>query len=503
MGTIYYREPAAKPAVLFVMERGENVKAYSFRSNMSFGRNTVSRAYDIGVASRIVSGDKGRHGEFSVIDGKFYYTDNNSYNGSFVNDKYINDATVEIKNGDTIRIDSEEHNDADPVLILFSTSFGTAFDGRTQWRRKSLEKGKNTIGRYKENDICLNDFFVSGSHAVIDYNGRCYTVTDCGSTNGTKVNNTFIKKGEIAELKNFDVIKMADTSFIYFGNEVIFNIADEYIPHCLTVDIDDAGVRNRVNKSWFAYKYKMILKDIRIKLKTGDFVLVLGGAGTGKTTLINSLMGIIRANGKITFDGTDLYSDSKLLRSKIGLVPQFSTTRQSDTVYNTIMDSALVRLSGREYSKAEVVRRVDEIIEMLGLTALKDNQISSLSGGQKKKVEVAMQAIGNQSVFILDEPDSGMDSANGEDLMRSLNTLKEKGKIVAVITHSPDNGKKYFTKVLVLARNRDNVAQVAFWGNCEDAFDFFGAKSYREIIKAVADASDAEKYIEKYKEQQI
>ena len=257
---------------------------------------------------------------------------------------------------------------------------------------------------------------------------------------------------------------------------------------------------------------RLLLKDIRAEFHAGDFVLILGGSGTGKTTLIRAILGESRAEGRVLLDGSDLYSDLRRLRPMIAMVPQFLTLRRNDTVRDTLADTAALRL-GRVCSRREQLRRVDEVLESIGITEYADKYIRQLRGGQQKKVAVADQLIGQQSVFICDEPDSGLDAASRIQQMEMLGEISRQGKIVIVISHAPDDAvalsdgsrRRLFSKVVVLARSSaDSAGHLAFCGSTEDALKFFGVRRLEDIMLKVNPVSEggqgrADEFIERYR----
>ena len=259
---------------------------------------------------------------------------------------------------------------------------------------------------------------------------------------------------------------------------------------------------------------KTLLRDVRFSADTGDFVLILGGSGAGKTTLVNAILGDGKADGEVILDGLDLYKNFKTMKSQIGLVPQFINLRLNDKVRQTLMDIADIKLDGKYYSKEDKNRRVDEVLNRVGVKGLENHLIRQLSGGQKKKVSVAAQLVGFQKVFICDEPDSGLDAASRVQQMEILKEIADNGKIVMVISHEPDDAVNsitneiLFTKVLVLAKSSsDNAGHLAFFGSPYEALEFFGVTRLQDIMKEInpdyeGGKGKADFYINKYLMQQ-
>lgn len=489
--TVYYKPLPPKPATLLIVERNKPINLISLSGSMKIGREYENSTNDINIRSGIVSRN---HGEiiYEDVEGVYYYRDNNSLNGTYYNGvklEQLNDRgtrAVRLSDGDILRIDCENllNPRSDAVILVFSTKFSAD----EIWKRYPLEgQSLVNIGRGIAKGISLTDFMASRNHAVMNNIDNTWHITDCGSVNGLAVNKNILQ-GTRA-LNVFDVINIANTTLIYLGNEVIYNQvqmnSEQYVRKersvVMSVNIDEVKVRK-----FNSLAKKTLLSHIALDVEAGDFILILGGAGAGKTTFIKSLMGSIKRNGtvhgQVLFDNMDLYRNFKMLKHKIGLVPQFSTTRDNDTVYNTIMDAANVKLAG-EYSPEEIKQRVDSVIQKLMLTSLTGNLVKNLSGGQKKRVEVAIQAIGDQEVFVLDEPDSGMDYATRVDLMKNLYSCTDSGGVVMVISHSPDDAADLFTKVIVLAKSqRDEVGRLAYYGDVQNAYEFFGVKKLSDIV---------------------
>ena len=512
--TVYYKPLPPQPATLLVVEREKGVRIVELQGGTRIGRACEGVYNDIALSSQIVSRN---HGEIFYEDGVYYYRDNNSLNGTFFNGVKMEPfnergtRAAKLNDGDVLRVDCDNPamSRTDAVIMIFSTRFSK----NDVWKEYSLESQNDVnIGRNIPQGISLTDFMVSRNHArlikepsMFDTIGsnryEKWKIFDCGSVNGLAVNRETVNGERLLNI--YDVINMANTTLIFLGDRVIYNeiksttqpAVQQHRKVVMGVNIESVkvGVLGSLKK-------RTLLENINLDVEAGDFILILGGSGAGKTTFIKSLLGTIRREAKfkghIMFDNMNLYKNYRMLKHKIGLVPQFSTTRDNDTVYNTIMDAANIKLAG-EYSPAEIKNRVDEIIEKMLLGSLKNRLISKLSGGQKKRVEVAIQAIGDQEVFILDEPDSGMDVATRvelmstlknytEDEMENLKACTENGGVVMVISHSPDDAADMFTKVIVLAKSKsDEVGHLAYYGSVENAYSFFGVSRLSEIVKEI------------------
>ena len=250
------------------------------------------------------------------------------------------------------------------------------------------------------------------------------------------------------------------------------------------------------------FKKKYLLKDISVDIPTNRMVLLLGGSGAGKTTFINAVNGFEKADAEIILDGHNMYKEYKSMKHNVGFVPQQQMMRDKDTVKKTLYDAAELRLP-KDFRRVDKIKRVNEVMDIFGLTPLQDSLVSKLSGGQKKRLSISIELISNPSLFILDEPDSGLDGVMARELFERLRTIAKDNKIVIVITHSPDRVVDCFDDVIVLAKDSTRVGRLAFFGTVDEAREFFGKDSMEEIVKTVNQIEEggegqADEYILKY-----
>lgn len=482
--TMYYQPAPALPATLLVVDCRCTPKVVPLKGDMSFGRIYNGQMCDITVQSAIVGR---RHGEFIYDDseGAYYYIDNNSLNGTFINgyklEKYNarGSRAYKLTDGDVIRVDRKtlDHPHNEAVLMIFCTSL--RYD--ESWKIFDAGKLVNiTIGRGENNVVRLTDIAASREHAVLRRGQSGWTIFDNNSQNGISVNGMEVRGN--AHVNDHDVIKIANTTIIIIGSKLVFNNPRESTGNLFV----------RIDRKAVDFGRKTLLRDIQFQVDSSDFVLILGGSGAGKTTLVKAILGDGKAEGRIILNGQNLYDNFKSMKSQIGLVPQFLTLRVNDTVKSTLMDIADIKLDRKNYSKEDKIRRINEIMERVGITNLQNHLISQLSGGQKKKVSVAYQLVGFQKVFICDEPDSGLDAASRTQQMEILKEIAANDKIVMVISHEPDDainvetGESLFSKVVVLAKSsKDNAGHLAFFGGVNDALAHFGVNRLQDIMKEI------------------
>ena len=232
------------------------------------------------------------------------------------------------------------------------------------------------------------------------------------------------------------------------------------------------------------FRKKVLLRDIHMSIPQGHMVLLLGGSGAGKTTFVNAINGYEKARAEVMLNGSNLYTQYKKMQYEVGFVPQQEMVRGKDTVLSTLLDTAKLRLP-KEVSGPQRRKRVDEVMEIFGLIPVKSSLVEKLSGGQKKRLSIAMEFISNPMLFILDEPDSGLDGVMARELFEQLRKIADTGRIVIVITHTPDRVIDLFDDVIVLAKDSARTGRLAFYGSVEEARRFFGREKMEEIVKAV------------------
>lgn len=232
------------------------------------------------------------------------------------------------------------------------------------------------------------------------------------------------------------------------------------------------------------FQKKVLLRDIHMAIPQGHMVLLLGGSGAGKTTYLNAINGYEKADAEVMLNGSNLYTQYKKMQYEVGFVPQSEMMRGKDTVLNTLLDAAKLRLP-KDVSAKQRRARVDEVMDIFGLQPVRNNLVEKLSGGQKKRLSISMEFISNPSLFILDEPDSGLDGVMARELFVQLRKIADTGKIIIVITHTPDRVIDLFDDVIVLAKDSARTGRLAFYGSIEEARAFFQRDTMEQIVKSV------------------
>lgn len=397
--------------------------------------------------------------------------------------------------------------------------------------------GKQIIGRPSSKftpDIAVPISTVSRKHGEFITDGNVCQYRDLGSSNGTYHNGKLLPPNELCILKDGDTLiihaiqdanHLSDICLKFcvqnipaqnvavqkapVRNVPVQNVAVQKTPvrnvpvqktsdrNVLSINIEERSVSHHFQKL-------MLLKDIRLTIPNYSMVLILGGSGAGKTTFMNAVMGYEKAQGTILYNNINIYTEYEQMKHRIGYVPQQDLLRMNDTVYDTLLGAAQMRLSSLSDNEHRV--RVAQTLQMLGLEREHNSLVGKLSGGQRKRLSIAVEYIGNPSLFFLDEPDSGLDGIMARELMENLRRIADDGRIVMVISHSPDRAFELFDRVIVLAKDsRDNCGHLVYEGDPNNACRFFGVQNLEGIVKKINRSDEggeglAEYFIQKYNE---
>ena len=237
-----------------------------------------------------------------------------------------------------------------------------------------------------------------------------------------------------------------------------------------------------------ANKISYEVKDLDFKFPNGDIGLrnisfteghgkligIMGASGAGKTTLLNVLCGLEKpSKGEVLINGVNLHAEKEKLEGVIGYIPQDDLLIEELTVFENLYYNA--KLCFRDKSEEELVALVDKTLHSLGLHDRKDLKVGSplnktISGGQRKRLNIALELLREPSILFVDEPTSGLSSSDSENVMDLLRELVLKGKLIFVVIHQPSSDiYKMFDKMIIL----DTGGYLIYYGNPVEAVMYF------------------------------
>ncbi|HYF46034.1 MAG TPA: FHA domain-containing protein, partial [Acidimicrobiales bacterium] len=372
----------------------------------------------------------------------------------------------------TVRLGDPEHG---PVVELTPVSVPDAPAGPGRGTRgptgtfhsSHVADARVRIGRDDDNDVVLDDLQVSRHHAELRRTGDGWEVVDLGSTNGTFVNGAPVQRGTVVE---GDLIGIGHSELRLLDGRL-----EEYVDAGeITFEAEAVTVT--------AHGGRMLVDHVSFALEERSLFAVVGPSGSGKSTLLGALAGTRPFHaGRVLYGGRDLIADYAELRHRVGLVPQ------DDVLHGELELRRALEYAGRlrfppDVSAEARNERVDEVLAELGIAHRASSPIDRLSGGERKRTNVALELLTKPSLLFLDEPVSGLDPGRARSLMQLLRDLADDGRTVVVVTHELA-GLAVCDQILVLAPG----GVPAYVGPPEGAPARFGADDLVDVFGRLAE----------------
>lgn len=258
-------------------------------------------------------------------------------------------------------------------------------------------------------------------------------------------------------------------------------------PGGLHVSIRSATINVRLGDS-----EKKILNNISLDINPGDFVCIIGLSGSGKTSFIRALIGQYElTTGEIQIGSSRIPEDTERMRGHIGYMQQDDINHLSLSTGRAFKYAADLRL-GRQH-KQEKESRIDTVLSEVGISNLRDTDISKLSGGESKRASIAIQLLSKPGLLLLDEATSSLDGANESRIMKLLANQAEQGMTVACVTHHLDN-IDLANKILIL-----HHGSTVWFGSLSEAMEHFQVTRIPDIYQ-ILDEDNKNKWADKWRE---
>lgn len=367
-----------------------------------------------------------------------------------------------LANGDIFRIGDENGT---LITLTYSDGSGTEQDMPPPVQPIKLTGTGITIGRAADNQVVLSHPQVSAHHARLVREGGTYRILDLNSTNHVYVNS------ELATshlLKLGDEIRIGPYKLVYETNQL--TQYDE--SNCIRIDAKSLRKTGNNNIT--------LLNNISMVVPPRKFVALVGGSGAGKSTLMDALNGLRPAQqGKVLYNGQDYYRNIQAFSTQLGYVPQDDIVHRDLTVERALYYAAKLRLPG-DFTNEQIEQRIKEVLEDVEMTSRRKLLVRKLSGGQRKRVSIALELLANPSIFFLDEPTSGLDPGLDRKMMYLLRKLADKGHTIVLVTHATNNINTC-DYVCFLAQG----GRLAYFGPPDEAKTYFGKTDFAEIYTSL------------------
>jgi len=372
-----------------------------------------------------------------------------------------------LERGDLFRI-TDEHGTF--VTLAYDDGTGVSQEILPDVRPLPLGAPLITIGRAPDNMVTLNHLQVSGHHARLEQTQGGYRVIDLGSKNGIYVNSERVSN---RMLKAGDEIRIGPFKLTYTGTQ----LTQQDESHDVRIDalhLKRTGNRNVV-----------LINDISLTIPPRRFVALVGGSGAGKSTLMDALNGLRPAQqGVVLYNGQDYYRNLAAFSTQLGYVPQDDIIHRDLSVEHALYYAAKLRLPD-DFTEKQIRERIDEVLEDVDMKNRRKLLVSKLSGGQRKRVSIALELLANPSVFFLDEPTSGLDPGLDRKMMLLLRRLADRGRTIVLVTHATNNINSC-DYVCFLAQG----GRLAYFGPPNEAKTFFGKTDFAEIYSTLEPTDD-------------
>ena len=334
-----------------------------------------------------------------------------------------------------------------------------------------------TIGRAATNDVHLDSPMLSRAHAELRRDGDAWAVADVGSTNGTFVNGVRVTAAK--RLAKGDSIRVGPYVLEFDGAGL------RPVPLAAGTRIEVRGVGKQVNDRESG-KPIYLLKDVSLTILPREFVGLLGASGCGKSTFMDTVNGRRPATeGAVLYDGRNLYNHFDAFKRGIGYVPQELIFHEVLPLADVLRYASRLRLPD-DTSEEEIERNIDRVLGIVGLVEQRGTLVRNLSGGQKKRVSIAIELLSRPTLLFLDEATSGLDLGTEAQMMRLFRELADGGVTTLCITHYVDSLEMcdmvaYFVK-----------GRLAFYGPPQELKAHFGVNAIREVYLREAEKTPQE-----------
>lgn len=370
--------------------------------------------------------------------------------------------------GDIFRI-GDEHGTL--VTLTYDDGSGVSQEMPPDIHPIPLNTPVITMGRAPDNMVVLNHPLISAHHAHLEQGpNNTHRIIDHNSTNHTYVNG---QRASQQALKTGDEIRIGPYRLTYTGTQLT-----QY-DESSSIRIDALNLNKRGNNN------VVLINDISLVIPPRKFVALVGGSGAGKSTLMDALNGLRPAQqGTVLYNGQDYYHNLSAFSTQLGYVPQDDIVHRELTVERALYYAAKMRLPS-DFTKDQINQRINEVLEDVEMTERRKLLVNKLSGGQRKRVSIALELLANPSIFFLDEPTSGLDPGLDRKMMFLLRRLADRGRTIILVTHATNNINACDYVCFLCQGGR-----LAYFGPPNEAKTYFNKTDFAEIYSSLEPSKD-------------
>ena len=463
-----------------------SLKLFFYQKSQLFKKVLIQEDFSLMVGSNsncdvIVSNKRVSRNHCQIISSNsedLKLIDLNSTNGTFLNG-------IKLKPGIPYNLnlkDQVQLAGVSGILISIGSENTQSRDLENQKNILELFKNKDLIivGRDSSCDLRINDTRISRKHASIKkLSDDKFLIKDLGSLNGVYINGS--------KLSGTKTISKNDNIFI---SKYLLKIDGKAKDLSDELAISAIGIEKIYPNQ---KKGKKALHKMDISVPSRSLLAIMGPSGCGKSTLLKSLNGESPpTKGRVLIFNQDLITNYEYLKTQIGYVPQDDIVHKQLTVEQSLFFAAKLRIAN--ISKADIKVKIDQILSELNISHIKKNLISDISGGQRKRVSIAIELLTDPMLLFLDEPTSPLDPQTIEDFLNILKKLSENGTTVIMVTHKPED-LDYMDEVIFMADN--NGGKIVYYGDSTQYKDYFNVNNAVSVFSQIS-GNNSKKWVEKY-----
>jgi ABC-type multidrug transport system ATPase subunit len=424
--------------------------ASTYKFHLSYQGN--SQPYRIAANTMLVFGRSNEAGQLQIDhpsisrkhlalyadDSGLYVEDLGSTNGSYLNGKkLVAGQRMPFREEDSLSLTLDQ-----AVMLQFSPFVENSSSSSTPKKGQDITsllatKKEVVIGRSSDCDLVLEDVMVSRRHARIQQKDGKVWIEDLNSSNGVYINGKKINSKQ--QVTEKDKVRIGLFSFSLSGT--LIDLKKEYAISATDISKVFSNGNTGLQPTTIQFPYR-------------EFIALMGPSGCGKSTLLKALNGDSPpSRGTIKLFDLDLHDHFDLVKHIIGYVPQENIVHEELTVQESLFYAAKIRLP-EDTSNQEIEQRINEVLTSLKIDAptLRKTRIEKLSGGQKKRVSIAVELLTKPKILFLDEPTSPLDPETIEEFLSCIRQLCKEGTTVIMVTHKPED-LNYVDRVVFMGVN--------------------------------------------------